>query len=128
MNSTETAAVYAGLNIALLVVLGARVVGRRRSAQVSVGDGGDPALNLRIRTHGNASEYIPAFLVGLFLSASLGLPVWGVHLLGAVFTLGRLMHAVGLSATIMPARALGMLLTWIPMLVVAGLLIWQGTI
>ena len=127
MNSTETAAIYVGLNIILLVLLGVRVVGRRRSARVSVGDGGDPALTLRIRTHGNASEYIPAFLVGLFMSASLGLPVWGVHALGATFTLGRLLHAVGLSATVMPARALGMVLTWLPMLAVGGLLLWQGS-
>ena len=126
MNSTQAAAIYVGVNIALLVFLGARVVGRRRSAQVSVGDGGDAALNLRIRTHGNASEYIPAFLVGLFMTASLGLAVWGVHVLGAVFTLGRVLHAIGLSGTVMPARAFGMILTWLPMLAVAGLLVWQA--
>ncbi|MEZ6012578.1 MAG: MAPEG family protein [Hyphomonas sp.] len=126
MNSTQAAAIYVGVNIALLVFLGARVVGRRRSAQVSVGDGGDATLNLRIRTHGNASEYIPAFLVGLFMTASLGLAVWGVHVLGAVFTLGRVLHAIGLSGTVMPARAFGMILTWLPMLAVAGLLVWQA--
>jgi len=128
MNSTQAAAIYAGANIALLVVLGARVVGRRRSAQVSVGDGGDADLNLRIRTHGNASEYIPAFLVGLFMTASLGTAVMPIHALGASFTLGRLLHAAGLSATIMPARAIGMLLTWIPMLAVAALLAWQAMV
>ncbi len=69
MTSTQAVALYAGLNIALLVLLAIRVVGRRRSAQVSVGDGGDEDLALRIRTHGNAAEYVPAFLVGLFLSA-----------------------------------------------------------
>ena len=126
MNSTQAAAIYVGVNIALLVFLGARVVGRRRSAQVSVGDGGDATLNLRIRTHGNASEYIPAFLVGLFMTASLGLAVWGVHALGAVFTFGRVLHAIGLSGTVMPARAFGMILTWLPMLAVAGLLVWQA--
>ncbi|MBD3771003.1 MAG: MAPEG family protein [Rhodobacterales bacterium] len=126
MTSTQAVALYAGLNIALLVLLAIRVVGRRRSAQVSVGDGGDEDLALRIRTHGNAAEYVPAFLVGLFLSAALGCPVWGVHALGGSFTLGRLLHAYGLSATKMAPRALGMLLTWIPMLGVAGLLIWQG--
>lgn len=128
MNSTQAAAIYVGLNIALLIFLGARVVGRRRSAQVSVGDGGDADLNLRIRTHGNASEYIPAFLVGLFMTSSLGLAVWGVHILGTAFTLGRVLHAIGLSGTVMPARAFGTLLTWIPMLVVAGLLVCQALI
>ncbi|KJS27161.1 MAG: hypothetical protein VR75_04160 [Hyphomonadaceae bacterium BRH_c29] len=128
MNSTETAAIYVGVNMILLVLLAIRVVGRRRAAQVSTGDGGNEDLNLRIRTHGNASEYIPVFLVGLFMTASLGSAVWTVHALGATFTLGRLMHAVGLSAAIMPARALGTLLTWIPMLIVACLLLWQGAV
>ena len=128
MNSTQAAAIYAGVNIALLVILGARVVGRRRTAQVSVGDGGDTDLNLRIRAHGNASEYIPAFLVGLFMTASLGTAVIPIHALGASFTLGRLLHAVGLSGTIMSARTLGMVLTWIPMLGVAALLVWQALV
>ena len=111
MTAIEAAALYAGLNILLLVALGVRVVGRRRSAGVSVGDGGDADLNLRIRTHGNASEYIPAFLVGLFMTASLGTPVWGVHALGGAFTLGRLLHAYGLSATQLDPRTASVLLT-----------------
>ena len=128
MNSTQAAALYVGLNIALLVVLGARVVGRRRAAQVSVGDGGDADLNLRIRTHGNASEYIPAYLVGLFMTASLGTAVWVIHVLGVAFTLGRILHAIGLSGTKMQPRVLGMLLTWVPMLVVAALLVFQALV
>ena len=126
MNSTEAAAIYIGLNIALLVVLGAMVVGRRVAARVSLGDGGDDKLNLRIRVHGNATEYAPAFMVGLFLAASMGMAVWLVHLLGAAFTLGRLSHAIGLGNGIAPARSIGMVLTWLPMLAVAGLLVWQG--
>ena len=126
MTSTEAAAIYVGLNIALLVILGAMVVGRRVSARVSLGDGGDEKLGLRIRVHGNAAEYTPAFLVGLFMSASLGLAVELVHLMGIAFTLGRIAHAVGLSNTIAPARQAGMLLTWLPMLAIAGLLVWQG--
>lgn len=128
MTSTEAAAIYVGLNIALLVILGFLVVGRRVAARVSLGDGGDEKLNLRIRVHGNATEYMPAFLVGLFMSAALGLGVGLVHLLGATFTLGRILHAIGLSNGIAPARSVGMLLTWLPMLGVAGLLIWQGLV
>nr|WP_321440435.1 MAPEG family protein [uncultured Hyphomonas sp.] len=127
MNSTQVAALYVGLNLALLVLLAVRVVGRRRSAQVSLGDGGDDDLSRRIRTHGNASEYVPAFMVGLFMTAAMGTSAILVHALGASFTLGRLLHAFGLSAAKMAPRALGMLLTWVPMLVIAGLLVWQGS-
>ena len=127
MNSTEIAALYVGVNIALLVVLAVRVMLHRRSAQVSVGDGGDESLALKVRTHGNASEHVAAFLVGLFMTAAMGSSAFLVHALGASFTLGRLLHAFGLSTSVMAARALGMLLTWVPMLVVAGLLVWQGS-
>ncbi len=127
MNSTQVAALYVGVNIALLVVLAVWVMLQRRAAQVSVGDGGNETLALRIRTHGNASEYVPAFLVGLFMTAALGSSAMLIHGLGASFTLGRLLHAIGLSASIMASRALGMLLTWVPMLIVAGLLVWQGS-
>lgn len=102
------------------------VVGRRVAARVSLGDGGDEKLALRIRVHGNATEYTPAFLIGLFLTASLGLAAWLVHLLGLAFTLGRIAHAIGLSNTIVPARQIGMLLTWLAMFAVAALLVWQG--
>ncbi|MEZ6001352.1 MAPEG family protein [Hyphomonas sp.] len=126
MNSTQVASLYVGLNIALLVVLAVRVMMHRRSAKVSVGDGGNDTLTLRIRTHGNASEHVPAFMIGLFMTAVMGSSAMLVHVLGASFTAGRLLHAAGLSASVMAARALGMLLTWVPMLVIAGLLVWQG--
>jgi len=127
MNSTQVAALYTGVNIAFLVILAMRVMLNRRSAKVPVGDGCNDRLALRIRTHGNASEHVPAFLVGLFMTAAMGSSAMLVHGLGASFTAGRVLHAVGLSASMMAARALGMLLTWVPMLIVAGLLIWQGT-
>ena len=126
MTSTDAAAIYVGLNIVLLVALGARVVARRIAAGVAIGDGGDEELSLRIRSHGNASEYVPAFLVGLFMSAALGLAVWLVHLYGLMFTAGRVAHAWGLSKTVVRARQAGMVATWTAMLLVAGALVYQG--
>lgn len=124
MTPLATAAVYIGVNILLLWFLSFRVVGRRRAAQVSLGTGGDPDLEIRSRAHGNAAEYIPITMLGLFVMTQLAAPLWAIHAVGGVFTLGRLLHAYGLSGTVMAARALGMVLTWLGMLGAGGGLIW----
>ena len=116
MTPIAAAAVYAGVNILILLFLSFRVVGRRRSAQVSLGTGGDADLEVRVRAHGNASEYIPATMLGLFIAASLGAPLWAVHAIGGLFTAGRVLHGIGLSGGIMAPRALGMMFTWLGML------------
>ncbi|KCZ97941.1 hypothetical protein HPO_12783 [Hyphomonas polymorpha PS728] len=126
MTPSAAAAIYSGVNILILLFLSFRVVGRRRSAQVSLGTGGDPDLEVRVRAHGNASEYIPATMLGLFIAASLGAPLWGVHAIGGVFTFGRVLHGIGLSGNIMAPRALGMVLTWLGMLASGVAVIWLG--
>ncbi|MBA4225084.1 MAG: hypothetical protein C0456_00510 [Hyphomonas sp.] len=124
MTPIAAAAVYAGVNILILLFLSFRVVGRRRAAQVSLGTGGDADLEVRVRAHGNASEYIPATMLGLFIAASLGAPLWAVHAIGGVFTAGRVLHGIGLSGNIMAPRALGMVLTWLGMLASGVAAIW----
>lgn len=126
MTPLETAAVYIGINILLLVYLSSRVVFVRRSAGISIGHGANADLELRTRTHGNATEYIPAMLVALVTAAFMGIPALWIHVLGATFTLGRILHAIGLARTILPARATGMLLTWIPLIAIAGMLIYHA--
>lgn len=126
MPPLEAAAIYVGINILLLIYLSSRVVFMRQSARVSVGHGGNTELELRTRTHGNASEYIPAMLVGLVTAAYMGIPTLWIHILGASFTFGRILHAVGLSRTLFPARVTGMLLTWIAMILIAVMLIYHG--
>ncbi|MBA3070438.1 MAG: glutathione S-transferase [Hyphomonas sp.] len=124
MTPLTAAAIYIGVNILLLWILSFRVVGRRRAAKVSLGTGGDADLEIRARAHGNASEYIPATMLGLFVMTQMAAPLWAIHAIGGVFTAGRLLHAFGLSNAILPARAGGMVLTWFGMLAAAGGLIW----
>jgi len=126
MPPLEAAAVYVGINILLLIYLSSRVVFMRRSAKVSVGHGSNVELELRTRTHGNASEYIPAMMVGLVTAAYMGIPALWIHILGASFTFGRVLHAIGLSRTVFPLRVSGMLLTWFAMILIAGMLIYHG--
>ena len=124
MTVLSAAALYTGINILLLFLLSFRVVGRRRAAKVSLGTGGDADLEIRSRAHGNAVEYIPITMLGLFVMTQFAVPLWAIHAIGGTFTLGRVLHAIGLSATLLPARALGMVLTWLGMLGAGVGVIW----
>jgi uncharacterized membrane protein YecN with MAPEG domain len=121
----HAAALWAGLNLILMLVLSVRVVRLRRGLRVGLGHGGSPELERAVRAFGNASEYIPAALVGLGLLALLNAPAGLIHLLGLVFTLGRVAHAVGLShssgATL--SRTAGVIATWLIYLVLAVILL-----
>jgi uncharacterized protein len=128
MTVLSAAALYTGINILLLFLLSFRVVGSRMRTKVSLGTGGDPDLELRIRAHGNAAEYIPASMLGLIVLALLSVPVLTIHVLGGVFTLGRLMHALGLSATILWARQFGMILSWLGMLGIGAYVVYAALV
>ncbi len=126
MTSTAAAAIYVALNLLLLVILAARVTLLRRSAGISLGTGGDAALERRVRAHGNAAENMPLFLLALFMASALGLAPWMVHAFGASFTLARLAQAYGVSAPHMTARKIGTSVSWLTMALLAVALFYQG--
>ena len=63
-------------------------------------------------------------LVGLLALAFLQAPVWAIHALGAVFTLGRLMHPIGMTNGPIQFRQVGVLLTWICMVILSLALLY----
>jgi len=91
-------AIYAAVNALLLLGLSYNV-GRHRARTDSLVPGamGDDVLVRAIRAHGNASEYIPLAIVMLLILALLPAPVALLHGLGAVFTLGRIAQAFGMT-------------------------------
>jgi uncharacterized membrane protein YecN with MAPEG domain len=108
MTKLEIAALYAAINILLLVVLIFRVVAGRRANRVVLGDGGKPALLRAIRAHGNAAETMPIAIGALLFMVYLdSVPAWSVQLLGAAFTAGRISHAYGVSTHPGPGPGLG---------------------
>lgn len=119
MSALEVASVYVAINILMLVWFAMRVVARRFRGKISMGDGGSEDLARAIRVHGNASEYVPPMLIGLLALAFLDAPIWSLHALGIGFTLGRLMHALGMSGGPLISRQLGMMLTWTAMAIVS---------
>lgn len=122
--------VYAALAALLVVALSIRVVKRRISARISLGDGDDKELKKRIRAQANAIEYLPlALLLLLLLELNQTQPVV-LHACGIVLVAARVTHAFGLSRTGGPSlpRAAGTALTLTLMLAMALLLIWQFTL
>ncbi len=91
-------ALYAGLLGLLYMLLAANVIRIRRADSVSLGDGGNPLLERRIRAHGNFAEYTPIALVLIALAEAGGGPSWLIHGLGIALVIGRVMHAVALTS------------------------------
>ena len=113
--SGHAAALWAGLHIVLLLVLSILVVRQRQKHKVNLGDGGVPELAQAIRAFGNATEYVPAAMVGIAVLALVQAPPLAIHVAGLVLFVGRVTHAIGLSAsggTSFP-RAIGIVLTWV---------------
>lgn len=125
----EVAALYAGVNILLLLVLAVLVVGGRRRHKITLGDGGNQDFSRAVRAHGNAAEYIPAGLVGILMLALMepAAPLWLLHAAGISLTTGRILHGFGLHAgTLNFGRMGGMALTWLSYLLIGGGLIYAG--
>ncbi len=85
--------------LAWLLVLSWRVIRFRQSGGASLGDGGDKALQRRIRAQANLTEYAPLFVI---LIALLELQHGNsaiLALLSVAFLLGRLAHGYALAFT-----------------------------
>jgi hypothetical protein len=92
---TITLATAASLGL-ILLVLSARVVMGRQAGRVSIGDGGDPDLLVRIRSHGNFTEYAPLALLLLFLAEQAYGTGGFVVAMGALLVIARIAHPIGM--------------------------------
>ena len=117
---------YAGLNALIMLVLSMRVVRARVRTGTEIGDGGKPQMAAPLRAHANNAEYVPIALILLWALASpLGRSIWLIHGMGVSLTIGRVLHAIGLSRSTGPStlRLIGMALTWIAYVIgIAGVL------
>ena len=87
-----------------------------------VGDSTDDGLRRRIRAQGNFIEYVPIGVVTLGLVEAQGAAVWIVVTIGTLLAVGRILHAVGMYSASGSVRGFGMVLTYLSMLIAAGLL------
>jgi len=130
MLSIHAVALWAGVSILFMIGLSAVTVRRRRRHLVAFGDGGQAELTAASRAFGNATEYLPVGLVALLLLALVGTPSLVIHVLGATLLLGRVLHAVGLLYQRGPSmgRVVGMILTYLALLVAAVTLVAYGVV
>ena len=108
-------ALFAGLLILWLVRLAVPVSRLRQLHKVSVGTGGFDDLDRAVRAHANFSEYIPMALVAMMLLEWQGLNDIYLYALGSSLLLGRILHRKGIVQGVMRFRALGMILTLLPL-------------
>jgi len=119
-------ALYAATNALIMLVLGVLVVRARVKTRTEIGDGGNPAMMAAVRAHANNTEYVPVALLLMLILIPLRANAYVIHAIGATLTIGRLLHAFGLSrnvGTSLP-RFLGMLLTWISYLIAIISILW----
>lgn len=119
---------YAGLLGILFMLLSWRVVAARGSQKINLGDGGNPLMLRRIRGHANFAEYVPLILVLLALLEMAHLSAVYLHVLGATLLLARVLHGYALSFAeqFVPGRFLGTLLSFIVLVLSAGLCVYSG--
>ena len=85
--------------LAWLLVLSWRVIRFRQSGGASLGDGGDKALQRKIRAQANLTEYAPLFVILMALLELQRGNVAFLALLSVAFLLGRLAHGYALAFT-----------------------------
>lgn len=118
---------YAALLALLMIALAVRVMLLRRNTSIGLGDGGNRTLACAVRAHGNAIEYVPVGLILLLvLELNQTLPLL-LHTFGIALVVGRVVHALGLSATpgMSAGRAVGAALTLLVLVAMALMLLWQ---
>lgn len=109
--------VFAIIQVPLTVLVGYR----RAQTKIQFFDGGDQVLLRRMRAHGNFTETVPIVLLAMAGAELSGAPHWALWAGGLSLLVGRCMHAAILIARGwgLP-RAIGMILTFLPMLGFGG--------
>lgn len=129
MHLLEIAALYAGLNMIILLVLAALVIAARGRHKIVLGDAGNQDFIRAQRAHANAAEYAPAGIAGLVTLALFDPAISPIflHACGASLTVGRIAHGAGLHAGPLNfGRMAGMLLTFAAYVLIAGGLLYAA--
>jgi uncharacterized membrane protein YecN with MAPEG domain len=118
--SAEIVGVYVGLNLLINLFLAYRVSANRVRSNVMTGTGDDEKLYNASRAHTVNVEYTPIALIGLVMLHLLSASIYVIHLAGICLTVGRILHAIGLTraaSTSTPPRLIGTVFTWAAQLI-----------
>jgi uncharacterized membrane protein YecN with MAPEG domain len=119
---------YAGLLVLWFLVLSIRVIRRRGSGGIALGDGGDPGMLRVIRGHANFAEYVPLALLLMAILELSRFSIYVLHALGLTLLAARLLHGYALSFTqqFKFGRIAGASLTFLVLFVAALLCVYQA--
>ena len=125
--SITITALYTAILSLIVVALAINVTAHRVKLSVPLGDGGNPQMLRMIRLHANAAEYIPlACLLMLIYEINSG---WhaALHTAGIVLIVARLVQTWNMWETENAGfgRRTGQALTWLTIIVLALLNVWQ---
>lgn len=115
--------IFALIQIPLTVMVGYR----RVQTDIQFMDGGDQTLLRRMRAHANYTETVPIVLLAMAAAEVAQAPQWLLWAGGFSLLAGRLMHAaiLVLKGWGLP-RAIGMILTFIPMAAFGGWCVFKA--
>ncbi len=109
---------YAGVLGLMAIGLGATAGTMRGREKISIGDGGNTELQLRMRRHANFVENVPLALILIALLEMQSVPNLAIHGMGAVLVVGRILHWIGFDENIgNPMRGIGAALSALTILV-----------
>src|SRR4051812_741885 len=105
---------YAAVLVLIFVLLSVRVIQMRASAKIGLGHGGNPAMERRIRVHGNFAEYVPLALVLLLCMELQSQSRLLIHVLCIALVIARVTHAIGVTPVQenFPMRVASVLMTF----------------
>lgn len=129
-SSPKVSLFYSGVLGLIYLFLAAYVIRQRWKKLTGLGHGTDPKCPLfrAVRIHANFSEFVPLILLFLTLDEMTGRDAWVTHALGASLVVGRISHFIGIrgSDKVSIGRSLGVLLTYLPLLLLSLFLIIKG--
>ena len=110
--------IYVALSCLILSKLSMNVIKLRRQGKISFGDDGDRVLMRRIRAQCNFIEYTPIFLLSLIAIEWLAIeniPYYFlyINIVGSLFIIGRILHALSLYEKKIMHRKTGMIITFV---------------
>lgn len=115
---------YISITAILVIVFAMRVVKLRRKYKIGIGSSDNKELRIASRVHANLIENAPIAMILLLVAELNGLAPTILHLLGTVWIVGRILHAVGLTkgnGGYHLGRFWGGLLSWLMILILAGI-------
>jgi len=121
-------AVFAAVLGLLLLVLSGQVVKYRLKYRKGMGVNDDVEFEAAVRAHANLVEYAPIGLIMLAIAELNGVASGLIYWTGMALVAGRILHAWGMingKGSPHKARMVGILLTWLAILVAALLLLWN---